>query len=112
DRRMRVEPEQVLEEYRIAAQRRVENAKMEAALQDDQQQRHHDHRGAQHLDDAGGIHRPDEQRQPEPGETWSAQAVNGDDEIQTGEDRREAGAGNTTNRHTDARLSLRRATRY
>ena len=33
---------------------------------------------------------PDEQRQPEPGHARRAQLVHGDDEVEAGEDRREA----------------------
>ena len=37
DGRVRVEPEQVLEEHRVAAERRVEDAEVQAALDRDQQ---------------------------------------------------------------------------
>ena len=56
DRRVRIEPEQVLEQDRVAAQRRVEDADAEQPL--DGHQRHGDrqHRGPQHHDQAGRIH--------------------------------------------------------
>ena len=57
--RMRVEPEQMLEQQRIAAQLRIENADVEGALQRHQQQRDRQHRRAQHHDDGGRIVRPD-----------------------------------------------------
>ena len=66
DRRVRVEPEQVLEEERIAAERRIEDADLEHALDRDQHQRHREHRRRQHQDDARRVDRPDEERQPEP----------------------------------------------
>ena len=43
------------------------------------------------LDDAGGVVRPDEQRQARPGHSGRAHAVNGDDEVQSGEDGGESG---------------------
>ena len=49
------------------------------------------HRRAQDHDEAGGVVRPDEQRQAEPGHPRRAHAVDGDDEVEAGEDRREAG---------------------
>ena len=67
DGRMRVEPEQVLEQQRIAAQRRIEHADAESALDTHEHQRHREHRRRQHQDQAGRVHRPDEQRQAEPG---------------------------------------------
>ena len=91
DRRVRVEPEQVLEQDRVAAAARVEEAEVEDALHRHQQDRDRDHRRAQHLDDAGRVVRPDEQRQPEPGQPGRAHLVDGDDEVEAGEDRREAG---------------------
>ena len=58
DRRMRVEPEHVLEQNRIAADGGIENADVEAALQADQHERDGDHRRAQHLNQAGGVVAP------------------------------------------------------
>ena len=63
DRRVRVEPEQVLEQHRVAAALRVEDPEAEHALDE---QHHHgdgDDRRAEHLDEAGGVVRPHEQRQ-------------------------------------------------
>ena len=61
------------------------------ALDDQQQHRDRDDRRAEHLDQAGRVERPDEQRQPEPGHARRAHAVDRDDEVQAGQDRREAG---------------------
>ena len=85
DGRVRVEPEQVLEQQRIAAQGRVEDAEAEDALGHDEQQRHRQHGRRQHEDEARGIERPDEQRQAEPGQARGAQRVDGDDEIEAGQ---------------------------
>ena len=42
-------------------------------------------------DHAGGIMRPDEQRQAKPGQARGTHGVDGDDEVEPGKDRREAG---------------------
>ena len=91
DRGMRVEPEQVLEQQRVAAQSGIEHADMEQRLEHQQQQRDRQHRCGQHEDDAGGIQRPDEDRQPVPGQAGGTQAVDGDDEVQPGGNGGEAG---------------------
>ena len=57
----------------------------------DQQERDRDHRRAEHHDQAGRVHRPDEQRQAEPGHARRAHPVDRDDEVEAGQDRREAG---------------------
>ena len=56
--RVRVEPEEVLEEHRVAAERRIEDADVEHALHDQQQQRDAEHRRRQHLDERGRVDRP------------------------------------------------------
>ncbi len=43
DRRVRIEPEQVLEQQRVAAQRRIEHADVQKALEDDEDQCHRQH---------------------------------------------------------------------
>ena len=88
--RVRVEPEHVLEEQRVAAEGWIEEADARDALDCQQQQRDAQDRRGQHQDDAGGVHRPQKQRQAEPGQTRCSQAVNADDEVQTGQDRRKA----------------------
>ena len=87
---MRVEPEQMLEQQRIAALRRIENADAGEAVERDEQERHREHGRRQHEDDRGRIERPQEQRQPVPGQPRRAQAMDGDDEVQSGQDRRKA----------------------
>ena len=88
--RVGVEPEQVLEEDRIAAQGRIEDANAQNALDAQQHQRDRQHRRGQHEDHAGGIERPAEQRQAEPGHARAAHLVNRHDEIQAREDGAEA----------------------
>ena len=83
---MGVEPEKVLEQQRVAALGRVEKADAEDPLGCQQQKGDADHRRCQYLDDAGGIHGPDEQGQAEPGHPRGPQPVDGYDEVQTGED--------------------------
>ncbi len=88
---MRVEPEQVLEQKRIAALGRIEDADADRALQNDQHEGDGQHRRAQHHQDAGRIVRPHKQRQPEPGHARRAHLVDGDDEIQARKDGAESG---------------------
>ena len=54
-------------------------------------QRHRQHRRGQHHDQAGGINGPQKQRQPRPRQPRRPHAVNRDDEVQAGQNRREAG---------------------
>ena len=88
---VRVEPEEVLEEHWIAAQRGIEDADVEDALAEQQDDGDRQNRRAQHLDQRGGVIRPDEQRHARPGHSGGAHPVYGDDEVEAGENRREAG---------------------
>ena len=54
-------------------------------------ERDREHRRAQHLNQAGRVMRPDKQRQPPPCQAGRAHLVDGDDEVQARQDRREAG---------------------
>jgi hypothetical protein len=87
---VRVEPEQVLIQNRVAAQVRVKNPDAEGALHGDQQQRNRHHGRAQHLNQARGVHRPHEQRQAEPSHAWRAHLVNRHEEVNPREDGGEA----------------------
>ena len=91
DRRVRVEPEQVLEENRIAAERGIEDPQVQHPLGRHQQHRDRDDRRAEDHDQAGRVVRPHEQRQAEPGQPRRAHPVDRDDEVEAGQDRREAG---------------------
>ena len=86
-----VEPEEMLEQQRIAAAEAVEHRQAEPAVRHDQQQRHREHRRRQDHDEARRVKRPDHQRQAEPGHARRAQHVGGRDEIDAGRDRAEAG---------------------
>ena len=109
DGRVRVEPEQVLEQDRVAAAVRVEEAEVEDALERHQQDRDRDHRRAQDLDDRGRVVRPHEQRQPEPGEPRRPHLVDRDDEVEPGQDRGEAGDEDADRRDLDVALGEDRA---
>ncbi len=90
DRRVRIDPEQVLVHDRVAPLGRVEQAGAEDPLGDDQHQGDAEDRRGQDLDPGGGVERPGEQRQAPPGHPLGAQAVDGGDEVEAGQDRREA----------------------
>ena len=60
DRGMRVEPEQVLKQERIAAEFGIEDAEVQSAFGDNQDESDGDDGRSENLDDAGGIVRPDE----------------------------------------------------
>src|SRR5216684_6765979 len=80
----------MLEQERVSAEQRIKNAQVEQTLE------HYQHKGdrhdgrTQHLNNAGGVMGPDKQRQTVPGHSGSAHAVDGHDEVQSGEDRGEA----------------------
>ena len=106
NRRMRIEPEQMLEQDRVAPQLGIENADAQAALHENQQQRHRQHRRGQHHDQAGGIDRPQKQRQPRPRQPGRPHAVNRDDEVQAGQNRRKAGNENAGGGRHDVRIGV------
>ena len=106
DRGMRVEPEQMLEQQRVATQPGIEHADMEHGLEQQQQQRDRQNRRCQHEDDAGRIQRPDEYRQAIPGQARRAQAVNGDDEIQSGGDGGKTGNEDADHHRDDMALGI------
>src|ERR1700683_2636559 len=81
----------MLEEERIATKFGIEDAEMKRAFNRDQDDGDGDDRSAQNLDDAGGVVRPDEEREARPGHAGSTHAVDGDDEVQAGEDGGESG---------------------
>jgi len=91
NRRVRVKPEEMLKQQRIAAIFGVENAKVRQALERNHRKRDRQDRSPQNEDHAGCVGRPDEQRKPEPGQSWSAHCVDGDNEIQACQYRRESG---------------------
>ena len=64
-----------------------------------------DDRRAEDHNQAGRVMGPDEQRQPEPGHPRRAHRVDRDDEVQTGQDRRETSDENADDRGHDVRSS-------
>ncbi len=108
---MRIEPEQMLEQHRIAAISRIEEADMQSALQHQQEQSDRDDGRTQNHDRAGGVMRPDKQRQAEPGQARRAHTVNGDDEVQPGQNRREAVDENPQTRRDHIPVRVRTAER-
>ena len=87
---VRVEPEEVLEEHRVAAHGRVEETDLEDPLDDQHQQGDAEHRGREHLDQRGGVEGPEQQRHPEPGHAGRPELVDRHHEVEAGEDRTEA----------------------
>src|SRR5882757_615277 len=88
--RVRIEPEQMLEEDGIAAESGIEKAQMKHALEAGEQQGDGDNGSAENHDQASGVVSPREQREAEPGHPGGAHGVDGDDEVKAGEDGREA----------------------
>ena len=87
---VRVKPEEVLEQDRVAAKRRVEDADLPGTLDHQQHHRDSNNRSGQHLNQRGGINAPHEQRHVEPAHTRRAKLMHGGDEVDAGEDGREA----------------------
>ena len=90
DRRVGVDPEQMLVHERIAAAGGVEQPGAEDPFGDDQHQGDAEDRRGQDLHPGSRVEGPDEQRQSPPAHPLGAQAVDGGDEVEPGEDRREA----------------------
>src|ERR1700739_1790377 len=80
----------MLEQEWVSAEPRIENAQVEKTLKRYQRKGDGHHGRTQHLNNAGGVMGPDKQRQAGPSHSGSAHAVDGDDEVQPGKDRREA----------------------
>ena len=89
-RRVRVEPEEVLEEHGIAAHRRIEDADVERAFNHEKRHGDTEHWRREHLNHGRRIDRPQEERHAKPCHAWWAQLVNGHNEVEAREDRREA----------------------
>ena len=85
--RVRVKPEQMLEKNRIATQGGIEEAQVEHALKAGEEQGNGDDGSAEDHHQAGGIVRPNEEWEPEPSHPGRAHSVDGDDEVQPGENR-------------------------
>ena len=85
---MRVKPEKVLKQDRVAAVGWVKKSQVEHSFQSCEQQGDGDHRCSKNKNDARRIVRPDKQRQAQPGHPRCAHSVYRDDEVQTGQNRR------------------------
>ena len=90
DRRVRVDPEQVLVEHGVAALGRIEDADAEEALEDDQHQGDGHDGGRQDLDPGGGVEGPAHEGHAEPLHAWRPEAVDGGDEVDAREHGRKA----------------------
>ena len=75
----------------VAADLRVEDREPERPLRHDEHDRDRDDRRAEDHHQARRVLRPDEQRQPEPRQARRPHPVDGDDEVEARENRREAG---------------------
>ena len=82
DRRMGVEPEEMLKQDRIAPSSGIKNADMRQPFEGQQQNRDRDYRRAQNHDQAGGVMGPDKKRQTKPGHARCAHSVNRNDKIE------------------------------
>ena len=80
----------MLEQQRIASQRRVEYANVQNTLDREQRQGHRQHWRREHQNHACRVLRPYEKRQPEPDEARCPQLVDGNDEVEAGQNRRKA----------------------
>ncbi len=76
----------MLEEHGIAAHAGSKIPMWKKPLEDHQQQGDADDRSREDLNDAGAVDAPDEQGHIEPAHARGAELVNGDHEVQAGED--------------------------
>ena len=106
DRRVGVEPEQVLEQHRIAAEFRIEDPQTEHPLERQQQNGRRQHGRPEYHDERRSVVRPHEQRQLEPGQPRSAHLVNRDQEVEPGQDRRETGDEDPDGGHHDGAVRI------
>src|ERR1019366_5272465 len=88
--RMGVEPEEVLEQYRIATDLRIENTDVKDPLEHQENQRDPQDWGRKNLNDGGCVDTPHEQRHFEPTHPGSAQFMDGRDKVDACENRGEA----------------------
>src|SRR4051812_41986453 len=88
---MRIEPEQVLKQNRIAAEFGIKKTNAENTLNCYQCESNCQNRSRQNKDQTGCVMRPDEQRKPKPGQTGCSHGVYRNDEVEAGQYRRETG---------------------
>src|SRR5882724_1335553 len=87
DRRVRIEPEQMLKQYRIAADCRIKDSNSRHPLKRKQQHSDRDYGSTQNKDQGSRVYRPQKQRHAEPGHARSPHSVDGNDEIQSRQNR-------------------------
>ena len=80
----------MLEQHRVATEGRVEDADVGEPLDREQQHRDAEDRRREHLHDRRRVHRPDVERHLEPAHALRPELVDGHQEVEAGEDRREA----------------------
>ena len=107
--RMGIEPEQVLEQDRIAAPRRVEESDMKDSFHGHQGNGNGDYRSSQDENDRGGVVGPHEEGQPEPGHSRRPHGVNGHNEIQARQNGGEAGNEDSQRGGDDAAVGINAA---
>ena len=91
DFRVPEEPEQMLEQDRIAAARRIEEGRAEIAVGKQHGDAARQNRKRQEQQEGGDQHRPGEQRHLVQRHARSAHVEDGGDEVDRAEDRRRAG---------------------
>src|ERR1700730_779900 len=101
-----MEPKQVLEEQGIAAESGGEDAHLKHALEKQEKKGDRQDGSAQHENDAGGIHGPEEEGHAEPSHAGGAHFVDGDDEIQAGEDGGKSGDENAERGGDNLRIGV------
>ena len=106
NRRVRIEPEQVLEQNRISTNLRREDSKAKRTFNDDKRECDSHDRCAKHDNHAGRIHRPCKQRHLEPSHPWRTHLMNRHDEVQARKDGRESGYKRRHNRKCDIRVRV------
>ena len=95
------EPEQVLEQDRVAAAGRIEEGRAEVAVGQQHGDRAGQHRHRQQQQEGRRQHRPDEQRHAVQRHAGRAHVEDRGDEVDRAEDRRRAGQMQREDRHVD-----------
>src|SRR5580704_11498869 len=84
---------------------------MQQPLQRQKKNRNRQYRRAKNLNNAGGIHSPNKKWQAEPGQPRGSHLVNGDNEIQSGKDRRKSHNKHAYSRGNHLRMGISAAIR-
>jgi hypothetical protein len=81
---VRIKPEEMLKENRIAAESGIKETKMKDAFQGDERKGNGDHGSRENENYAGGIQRPDKKRQAKPSQARRAHGVDRDYKVEAG----------------------------